>query len=226
MVEPFLELLALQGIVESHAHEVLGREARDAFELDGRGLAQAVADAQHAGIPQAHDVARIGFVDHGALLRHELHRASKRQRLAGARMQDVHAPQELARANAQKSDAVPMLWIHVRLNLEHEAREGGIVGGKDAASRDTRTRRWREIGEMVEEGIQSAIRHGAAEEHRRDLPTQEFLALERRTGRAQELHFVPNLGERVFADGFRQLGRIELDRVHAHALRTQAAVEK
>ena len=70
---------------------MLGRKARDAFELDGRGFAQAVADAQYAGIPQAHDVARIGFVDDGALLRHELHRARKRQGLAGTRMQDLHA---------------------------------------------------------------------------------------------------------------------------------------
>src|SRR5206468_9383733 len=100
LLEALLQLLALQGIVEAHAHEVLGREAGDALELDGRALAEAVTDAQDAGIPHAQDVARVGLVDESALLGHELHRAGEREWLAGAGVLDLHAAGELTRADA------------------------------------------------------------------------------------------------------------------------------
>ena len=111
LLEPLLQLLALQRIGEHDLHEVLGREARDALELERLALAvdQRVADAEIAAVPDAEDVAGVGLVDVDPLLRHELHRAAHRERAAGPDVLTVHAPREPPGADAHERDAVAVV---------------------------------------------------------------------------------------------------------------------
>ena len=60
-----------------------GREGRDALESHAHaGFAYRVADGEDAGVEHADDVPGVGLVDDRALLRHELLRLRKAQRLA------------------------------------------------------------------------------------------------------------------------------------------------
>ena len=121
------------------------------------------------GIPDAQDVAGEGLVDQGALLGHELHRPGERQGLAGAHVLHLHAAGEPPRADAHEGDAVAVLGIHVRLDLEDEAREGRGVGRQRADRGGAGARRRGQVDEVVEERLEAEVVHGAAEEHRRHL---------------------------------------------------------
>ena len=123
LVEALLELLPLRGVEHDDAVEELGGEARDALELDARSLGERVADAEVARVPEAEDVAGPGLLDERPLLREELERLRELQRPARARIQDLHAARELPGHDAQERDAVAVRGIHVRLDLEDEARE-------------------------------------------------------------------------------------------------------
>ena len=76
ILERALELLGLHRILQPHAAQDLRREVGDADDLDRLALGQRVADAQHAVVGDADDVARPGLVDDLALAGEEQDRAS------------------------------------------------------------------------------------------------------------------------------------------------------
>ena len=82
---------------------------------------QGVADAQSPVVWNTDDIARIGFVGQLPVLREEELRRVERDIFARADELGLHASRQFARTNAQKSDPVAMIWVHVRLDFEHEA---------------------------------------------------------------------------------------------------------
>ena len=70
--DALLELLALHAIQGTHAGAVLRREDRDVLVVELGAGGQRVAQLVDAGIEQADDVARPGFLDGFAGVRHEL----------------------------------------------------------------------------------------------------------------------------------------------------------
>ena len=109
---------------------MLGREARDPLELDALAFGEGVADAQVAAVHHPDDVARIRLLDRRALAGEELLRRGEADGLSGARLLHLHPRFELPRADTDKCDAIAMLRVHVRLDLEHEAGER-LVGRLD-----------------------------------------------------------------------------------------------
>jgi hypothetical protein len=101
---------------------------RDALEAHVVAGGQRVADAEHARVVEADDVAGEGLLDGGALAGHERGGVLEPQHLAQAHVARLHALDEAAGADAQERDAVAVHAVHVRLDLEDEAREVRVVG--------------------------------------------------------------------------------------------------
>ena len=99
------------------------REAWYALELQRAITTQGVADAQIATIHDANHIARPRIFDGDAIAGHKLLRRSQSHRLARALMEHLHVRLKVPGNHADKRNAVAMFRIHVRLNLEHEARE-------------------------------------------------------------------------------------------------------
>ena len=92
-------------------------------KLDRLVDVQRVADPHVGGVDQADDVAGPRLLDRLPLLAEHRVGVLGGERLAGRPVGDDHPPLEPARAHPQERDAVAVRPVHVRLHLEHEARE-------------------------------------------------------------------------------------------------------
>jgi hypothetical protein len=141
-------------------------EVRDAGERELLALGEGVADIDGAVVVQADDVAREGSSGGLAVRGHEGERVGDAHLLVEAHVVHAHAAVVLARAQAHERDAVTMLGIHVRLDLEHEAGEFAL-GGLDLALHGFVFERRRRVRrEMRQQFFDSEVRNGRAEEDR------------------------------------------------------------
>ena len=104
-----------------------------------------------------------------ALARHELLWLGEAQRFPGPRYHRVRSGLEAARANTKKRDPIPVPEIHVRLNLEHEARERCVDGVDHAAGALPGNRRRRGGEKSLEQHVDTEVGQRAGEEDRRRL---------------------------------------------------------
>ncbi len=130
-------------------------------------------------VGQAHNVARISLVRDGALLREEELRRGDRHHLAGAHQFRLHAARQLARTHAHKGDAVTMVGVHVRLNLEHEAGHLRLARLHHAGRAFLRARRRREGGQRVDEILHAERAQRGAPVQRRQMPFKKSVVVER-----------------------------------------------
>src|SRR3974390_145757 len=77
---------------------------------------------------KAYHIAWERFVQGFAFVAENLVRAGEAHLLLGARMMHGHVALEPAGTNAHERNAVAMLGVHVRLNLENESGERGVFG--------------------------------------------------------------------------------------------------
>ena len=98
-----------------------------------------------------------------------------------------------------------MRRVHVGLNLENEAREFLIVRRDETVARHARLRRRRHADIAFEEVLHAEVRHGRAEEHRRELAGVDLLHVEFLTGFVEKLDIVleglPRLLAHALDDG-------------------------
>ena len=81
---------------------------------------------------------------------------------------------------ANERDAVAMLRVHVRLDLEHEAGEAARRSARSMpVGRFARRRLRRELEKLLEKRLDAEVRERAAEEHRRQLAREHGLFVER-----------------------------------------------
>ncbi len=201
LVKPLAELLELAGVRVLQGGEALRRKARDLVVADGAILGERVADAELRVPHQANNVARVRLVNRLALLPEELVRTRKAHLPAGARVRDNHVALKAPRADAHERDAVAVLRVHVRLDLEDKAGERPVVRGHQAVAGAVRTGRRGTLQERVEQQLDAEVVHRAAEENRGQL------APEHRFGRilaARELEHLQLL------HGARVVGGVEL----------------
>ena len=85
---------------------------------------------------------------------------------------------QLARADAHEGDAVAVVRVHVRLDLEDEAGHLAFARIDLARRRLEPVRRRREIGERVDQIADAEIAQRRAEEHRRQMPFEKGGAVE------------------------------------------------
>ena len=87
-----------------------------------------IADGKLPGIDEPEDVAGICDLDGFAVAAEKAIRARSPQLLAHAAVGQHHVLFEAPRTHTHERDAIAMARVHVRLNLEDEAREP-LVGG-------------------------------------------------------------------------------------------------
>ncbi|EYU01626.1 hypothetical protein PA99_2147 [Pseudomonas aeruginosa PA99] len=138
-------------------------------------------------VVQADDVAGIGLFQLLALGGEEGQRVGDLHVLAQAHVAHLHAFLVLARADAHEGDAVAVLGIHVRLDLEHEAGElllgrlhAAFVGG-------ARQRLRRPVDDAVEDLVDAEVAQRGAEEHRGHLALEEGVLVEFVAGALHQL---------------------------------------
>ena len=82
LVDAFLKLLRLHRVGILYVLEHLGREARQASEMQLLAVGQRVANLEYAVVGQSYDVSRVCLVDGALALRHELRGRREAHRLA------------------------------------------------------------------------------------------------------------------------------------------------
>jgi hypothetical protein len=195
LLEALLELLALHRVDRARRARSAPAESagcRSNSRIPGP-VGERVADAEDAGIEHADDVPREGLVDRWpVLLRQELRRvresgSSCRPHVAHF-MPRTNLPEQM-RTNAMRSRCSR---IHVRLDLEDEAREARCVGrDRSLTRRNCCARRGQGPSrERREERLDAEVRQRAAEEHRASVSPREHASVEggcprRRAARAR-----------------------------------------
>ena len=178
LLQRLAQLLGLHRVGELDPAQDFRGEARHAAKDDLLALGQRVADAQEPVIGNADHVAGERFLRQRAILGEEELRRRKRDRLARAHELRPHAALELARADAHEGDAVAMVRVHVRLDLEHEAGHLRLVRLHRAARGFLRARARREFGQRVDEVLDAEILERAAPQDRGQMAFEEGLLVE------------------------------------------------
>src|SRR5690606_11614114 len=128
LLQALAQLLGFQRVLQAHAAEQFRGEVRNAGEAHVLAGGEGVADLDGAVVVQADDVAAVGFLQALAVAGEEGQGVADLDVLADAHMAHLHALLVLAGAHAHEGDAVAVLGVHVRLDLEHEAAEGRLGG--------------------------------------------------------------------------------------------------
>ena len=140
-------------------------------------------------VGNADDVAGPGFLGQLSVAGLEQDRVVDGHGLARAHVVQLHTALELAAAHAEEGDAVPVFGIHVRLDLEHEARHL-FFAGLDRSVGGLGARRRRQLGHAVEQLAHAEVVQRAAKEHRCERAGLEGLQVELGAQAAHGLDFV------------------------------------
>ena len=100
-----------------------------------------------------------------ALVGHERHRVAELHLAAEAQVAHLHRRRVAARAHAEERDAVAVLRVHVRLDLEHEAGERRLGRLHDARAAVARLRRRRPVDQRLQDLLHAEVVDAGAEEH-------------------------------------------------------------
>ena len=127
-------------------------------------------------------------------------------------MEGLHAALEFARANAHERDAVAVVFVHVRLDFEHEAAEivalrVDLFAGERVG---VRQRAWRQAQEFLQKGLDAEVRERRTEEHRRKLSAAHSGVVELVARTVEQLDVIHQVLVVRLADELAQLGRTEL----------------
>src|SRR5580765_2228484 len=99
---------------------------------------------------EADHIPREGFINGFALAAKNLVRAGEAKLVASASVHDRHVAFKPARADAYESEPVAMPGVHVGLDFENEAREGGVFRRDGAAICRARARRRGQFEKRIE----------------------------------------------------------------------------
>ena len=176
------QLLGLHRVLELDPAQDLRRKARHPAKAEAFAFGQGVTDAQCPVVRDAHHVARIRLFGQRTVLCEEELRRVQADRLARADRVAFMPRASLPGADAHEGDAVAVIGVHVRLDLEHEPGHPVLVRLDQAGVGLLRRGRRRECGERVDEITDAEVAQCAAEEHRRQMPFAEGVGIERLAG--------------------------------------------
>ncbi len=180
-------------VVEPHLAEVLRRKAGHPGKVKGLGRRKAVPNLDAPVAHDADDVARVGRVHPLPVLRHERGGVVEAHRLPGAVVDHLHALLEFSGTDAHKRHAVVVLRVHVRLNLEGDAREAVLIGGNVPGHRGTRLGRRGDLDKRVEHIPHPEVAERTAEEDRGLLAVEVGLQVQLVARLADEFHVEPEI---------------------------------
>ena len=90
----------------------------------------------------------------------------------------LHTLFVMPRAHAQEGDAVAVLRVHVRLDLEYETGKFFFAGFDLAHFGLTRQRTRRDVDEVIEQLLHAEVIDGRTEKYRRQFASEEGLLIE------------------------------------------------
>ena len=129
-------------------------------------------------------------------------------------MKHLHVRFEVTRDDSYEGYAVAVLRVHVRLDLEHEARERRVFRLHVAGVRFARPRRRRQLQELAEKRLDAEIRERRAEEDRRKRAVDDPVVVVRMPGRIEQLDVRHEAIECTLAHHFKQCDVVDAhDRV-------------
>src|SRR5215468_301919 len=121
-------------------------------------------------------------------------------------MDHLHVAAEDPGDDSDEGDAVPVLRIHVRLNLEHKTRERRICRRDGAALAVAPGRTRGELEEAVEKHLHAEVVHRTAEKNWREFACMNFSDVELRAHAVEQLevvaHSCMNVGPQRLTNGF------------------------
>ncbi len=197
LVDALLQLLRLHWVGVLNVLEELGREGRQASEVQQLARGKRVAYLERAVIGQAHYVSSPRLLDGLFPLRHELHRTAEAQRLALPDVKVRHVPLKPARAHLAESHAAAVIGVDVGGNLEDEAREAWLVRLDKPFLCLHGAWEGGDANEAVEQLLHAEVVQRRAEEHRGNLRVEVSLNVEVRVNAIYQLQVLSQF-PRVF----------------------------
>ncbi len=191
LFQPFGQLFGFQGIGIVYEAEKFGRKAGNPLEVQRFALGKGISDLKIAGIVQADDIPRIGFIDHGFFCRHEGGGVGKLHFPALADVQVVGVALEFPGADSEERDPVAVVGVHIRMDLEHKPGELVFFGVDDAFFGGSGQRLGRDFHEAVQQFPDAEVIHGASEEYRGNFSRQILVSVEFRINGLDDLEFFP-----------------------------------
>ena len=155
---------------------------------------------QLAVVVDADDVTGDGVFHQYALVGHEGQRVGQFHLAIHAHVLDLHTGAVATRADAEESDAVAMLGIHVGLDLEDEASERRFGRLHQAFTAVAFLRRRRPVKQRLQDFLDTEVIDPRAEEDRRLLAGKEINEVEGAARTADQVNVVAQ-----FADFKREL---------------------
>ena len=175
LAHTLVELLLFHRVGVLDIFEHLGRERRKPLEVEQFATGQCVADLEVARVGDADDIAGIGDVDDVLLLGHEGRRGGEAHHLVVAHVAIVDVAFELAGADLNEGDTGAMVGVHVRVDLEHKAREFLLLGTHFALFGEDGARSRSDLDEAVEKLLDTEGVESRTEEDRGNLTGKIFL---------------------------------------------------
>ena len=128
-----------------------------------------ITDAEVSRVRQTDDVACEGLFYRLLALGHEGCWAAELQALAEAYVLVARITLEATGADLDEGDTATMVGVHVRMDLEDKASEGGFVGRYLTFLCLDRAGRWSDLYEAVEELLYSEVVECRAKEYGSDI---------------------------------------------------------
>ncbi len=173
--------------------------------------ADRIADRIDARVEHADDIARPGLRNDVAVVRHHLLRLGKARLSLSLDMPDFHVRIEMARDNAHERDTVPVILVHVGLDLEDKCRKIMLLRFDQPDIGHAGQRRHRHLKEVLKECLHAEVRQRGSEEHRRKSASADLLLVELRRSPVQKLQLLVQLLLFLRRHEVSDLGRAERD---------------
>ena len=202
-------MLGAHRIFGPHTAQKFGGKTRHADEADRFAAGQGVADPQVAVIGNADDVAGPGLLGQFPVPGQKEHRIVDVQGAPGAGMEHADAAKEPSGAQAHEGDPVPVLRVHVRLDLEDETGDRLLLGGDRPFRRLLGPGRRRVAAKTVEQGSDAKAPQGASEVDRRPVALEIGRGFEWRAEFPDHFDLFAELVRRSAADRLVQVGTHE-----------------
>jgi hypothetical protein len=163
-VEALVELFAAERIGELDPREVLRRKGGNGLE-DGRTpRGEGIPDPKAPAVVDPHHIPGPGGLHRLAFLAKKLLGLGQPERLPRAHIGDRGSRYEAPRADPYEGQAISMLGVHIRLNLENEPGEPVVFGVNPPLARVPRGRRGGGFQEASEEGFDPEVGQCTPEE--------------------------------------------------------------
>ena len=169
-----------------------------------------ITDAEVSRVRQTDDVACEGLFYRLLTLSHEGRWAAELQALAEAHVLVARIALEATGADLDEGDTAAVVGIHVRMDLEDKASEGGFVRRYLTLLGLDRAGRWSDLYEAVEELLHTEVVECRAEEHGGDIARQIFFAVKLGVYAVDELQIHTELLCLLGGDVLLKLGGVEV----------------